>query len=153
MITRIHRLILLIIAVTNMAVVAETKTSYRSGSHTVHYSVFNSTIIQPEIASAHKLKRAGNLAYINIAVVEEKDNEYGDKSNYGIAASVSGQARNLLQQQQSLQFVTIEEQNATYYLAPLYYNNEDIYHFDITVVTDKQTPAITFTFTKTLYVE
>ena len=59
----------------------------------------------------------------------------------------------LLQQQQSLRFITIQEQNATYYLAPLYYNNEDIYHFDITVVIDKQTPAITFTFTKTLYVE
>ena len=152
-VTWIHRLIFLIIVATNTEVGAETKASYSSGSHTVHYSVFNSTIIQPEVASAHNLKRAGNLAYINIAVVENNDDKRSGERNYGIPASISGQARNLLQQQQSLRFITIQEQNATYYLAPLYYNNEDIYHFDITVVIDKQTPAITFTFTKTLYVE
>ena len=144
----------LALAVTSLAISAETKTSYTSGNHTVHYSVFNSTMIQPEIANAHKLKRAGNLAYINIAVVNNAGNHSdNDKKSYGIAARVSGQARNLLQQQQSLRFVAIKEQNATYYLAPLYYNNEDIYHFNITAVINEQTPAINFTFTKTLYVE
>ena len=108
-------------------------------------------MIQPEIASIHQLKRAGNLAYLNIAVVDNSDKN--GVRNFGIAAQISGKARNLLQQQQSLRFITIEEQTATYYLAPLYYNNEDIYHFDITVTVDKTTPEETFTFTKQLYVE
>ena len=142
----------LILAVIGLDISAETKTSYNSGNYTVHYSVFNSTMIQPEIANAHKLKRADNLAYVNIAVVDNSGSGSNNES-YGIAARVSGQARNLLQQQQSLRFVAIEEQNTTYYLAPLYHNNEDIYHFDITAVIDKQTPTINFTFTKTLYVE
>ncbi len=140
----------LVLAIIGLDISAETKTSYNSGNHTVHYSVFNSTMIQPEIANAHKLKRAANLAYINIAVVDNSDSH---KNSYGIAARISGQARNLLQQQQLLRFVAIEEQNTTYYLAPLYHNNEDIYHFDITAVIDEQTPVINFTFSKTLYVE
>ncbi|MBT8124316.1 MAG: DUF4426 domain-containing protein [Gammaproteobacteria bacterium] len=148
-----YRWLFLALAMISLGINAETKTSHNSGNHTVHYSVFNSTMIQPEVARAHGLKRAGNLAYINIAVVENNGNNGSNEGNYGIAASISGQARNLLQQQQLLRFIAIKEQNATYYLAPLYYNNEDIYHFDITAVVDKKTPAITFTFTKTLYVE
>ena len=147
---KIRWLAAVLLTVTGLGVDAETNTSHNFGPYTVHYSVFNSTMIQPEIANAHKLKRANNLAYINIAVVENNDN---NASNYGIAVKITGQARNLLQQQQQLQFIAIEEQNATYYLSSLYHNNEDIYHFDITIVTDEQTPAETFTFTKTLYVE
>ena len=148
-----NQLILLILTAMSPWVNAETKNTYNFDNYTVHYSVFNSTIIQPEIANAHRLKRADNLVYINIAVVDNNDGGKGDRENYGTAAQISGQARNLLQQQQSLRFITIKEQSATYYLAPLYYNNEDVYHFDITVAIDKRMPAKTFTFTKTLYVE
>jgi Domain of unknown function (DUF4426) len=148
MVVATHLLILSILTAFSLWVNAETTSSHDFGHHTIHYSVFNSTMIQPEIASAHKLKRASNLAYINIAVVDNSDS-----NNYGIAAEISGRSRNLLQQQQLLRFIAIKEQTATYYLAPIYYNNEDIYHFDITVIADKQTPAKTFTFTKTLYVE
>jgi len=143
-----YPLILSLLTAFSLWVNAEATSSHDFGNYTVHYSVFNSTMIQPEIANAHKLKRAGNLAYINIAVVNNSDSD-----SYGIAAQISGRSRNLLQQQQLLRFIAIKEQTATYYLAPLYYNNEDIYHFDITVVADKQTPTKTFTFTKTLYVE
>ena len=136
---RVCRLILSLFTAVSLGISAETKSSHNFGDYTVHYSVFNSTMIQPEIASAHQLKRAGNLVYINIAVVNDSDKDSSKKNSYGIAALISGQARNLLQQRRSLHFITIKEQTATYYLAPFYFNNEDIYHFDITVATEKHT--------------
>lgn len=148
----IHQLLVFILTATAVTVAAlwtqaDTKTFHQVGDYTIHYAVFNSTMVQAKTANAHSLRRANNLAYINIAVVDNT-NEH----RYGIEARVSGQSRNLLQQQQLLRFVAIEEQNTTYYLAPLHHNNEDVYHFDIDIDIDRQAP-ISFTFTKTLYVE
>lgn len=117
---------------------------------TVYYSVFSSTSLQPDIAQQYGLVRGKDQVLINIAVVKN------DESGRGIPARVSGSARNLMQQQKTLEFKTIAEQNATYYLASLRVLNEEVFHFEITVSPEEREPEIdtspyVIKFTKKLY--
>ncbi|HTO17826.1 MAG TPA: DUF4426 domain-containing protein [Pseudomonas sp.] len=74
----------------------------------VHYSAFNSSFLQPEIAAAVGLTRAGNQGVLNISVL---------KDGKPITATVSGQVRNLLGQISNLSFRQVREGEAVYYLA------------------------------------
>ena len=74
----------------------------------VHYSAFNSSFLQPEIAAAAGLTRAGNQGVLNIAVL---------KAGKPITATVSGQVRNLMGQITNLSFRQVREGEAVYYLA------------------------------------
>ncbi|HTN30737.1 MAG TPA: DUF4426 domain-containing protein [Pseudomonas sp.] len=74
----------------------------------VHYSAFNSSFLQPEIAAASGLTRAGNQGVLNISVL---------KAGKPITATVSGQVRNLLGQINNLSFRQVREGEAVYYLA------------------------------------
>src|SRR5690606_19999528 len=66
----------------------------------VHYSAFNSSFLQPEIAAAAGLTRAGNQGVLNIAVL---------KAGKPITATVSGQVRNLMGQITNLSFRQVRE--------------------------------------------
>ena len=61
------------------------------GDYTVHYTVFNSTFILPEIANTYQLTRAKNQSLINISV--------HNKAGTAVAATLNGYAQNLMQQQ------------------------------------------------------
>ena len=102
----------------------EIKTSATLGEYTVYYNVFNSLFIQPKIANIHKLPRAKNRSLINISV--KKTSEDGT-----IPVTISGYARNLMQQQTKLNFREIIEKDAVYYIADLRSINREIFHFDI----------------------
>lgn len=123
---------------------AQENTSYEMNEYIVYYNVFNSTMILPKTARAYNLVRAKDRVYVNIALVKKSGGN-------GVPAKVSGQYRNLMQQRFNLEFVEIKEATATYYLAPIRFNNEEILHIDITISpVDKSETAI-FTVTKKLY--
>ena len=52
-----------------------------------------------------------------------------------------------------LKFIEIKEGDATYYLAPFVFNNEELLHFDIQVGADTNSKPMSFTFNRTLYTE
>lgn len=114
------------------------------GEYTVHYSAFNSTFLQPDIAANYGLVRANNQILINITVQNSK----GD----AIPAKLVGHTKNLMQQKKPLEFQTIEETYATYYMGAVRTTNEEVHHFEIDITPDN---AETFTlkFTRKLYVE
>jgi hypothetical protein len=114
------------------------------GDYTVHYSVFNSTFILPEIAVNYSLVRADNQALINITVQ--------DKQGKAIAAKLEGYAQNLLQQRKNLEFKTINEQDAIYGLAAITFTNEEIFNFAITI-KPPGAPAFILKFTRKLYTD
>lgn len=119
---------------------------------TVHYSVFNSTQIQANIAELNQLKRSSNTVLVNIAIIDN-DAPHGG----GIAAKISGYAANLMQQRRSLEFKEIRENGVVYYLASLRFNHEEMIHFTIDVeplLENKKTgtnKSRTIKFTKKLY--
>lgn len=114
------------------------------GDRQVHYSVFNSTFLQPNIAKHYELVRAGNQVLINIAVQDLEGNP--------VAAIVAGYAENLMQQKKTLSFKTIEEPDAIYALASLRTTNEEVFDFHISwQEPDRETQTIRFT--RKLYTE
>ncbi|MGS2717921.1 DUF4426 domain-containing protein [Eionea flava] len=124
---------------------AQKNISYELDDHIIYYNVFNSALISADIAKEYNLVRAKNRAYINVAVVKKS-------GGYGVAPrKLSGIHRNLLQQRFELEFIEIKEATATYYLAPIRFNNEEIIHIDITVQPDHQSKESTFSLTKKLY--
>ena len=114
--------------------------------YSVHYTLFSSTFVKPEVAAIHGIKRSKYENLLNISVVPK--GEYG-----GLPATISGTATNLLQQQKTLDFIEIKEQTATYYLAPVRINNKEVIHFDIKVKLEGETDVLKVKFTKTVYAD
>ena len=137
--------ILLIFATS--AAQADEKTFTTFGDYQVLHTVFNSTFIKPDIASAYNLTRGKDHALINIALIKSSD----EGQSYGLPAKVTGTVANLMQQQKVLEFIEIKEQNAVYYLADLRFHNEEVLHFTINVNANGRDHEVTFT--KKLYVE
>lgn len=123
---------------------AQENTSYELDNHIIYYNVFNSTLIPPKVAEAHQLIRSKDRVYVNVALVKKTGGN-------GIAANVSGNRRNLMQQKVALEFIEIDEPTATYYLAPIRFNNEEILHIDIEVASLDGSDSGSFTITKKLY--
>jgi len=119
------------------------------GSYRVHYSVFNSTQLTPEIASQYGLQRAKDRALVNISV----NRADGKATSLGQPASISGTATNLVQQQQQLDFQEIDEGRAHYYLAQVRHLNEEMYNFRITITPEGSDKPLELRFSQKLYTE
>ena len=119
------------------------------GDYTVHFTVFNSTFITPEIARAYALTRGNNQVLINISVTKTS----GGKTSLGLPAKITGTATNLIQQQQVLDFKTISEGEATYYLASLRHTHEEAINFSVDVQPEGVAKPFVVKFTRTLHVE
>jgi len=147
LIKKYNALLLIVLLLLSMPGQSQDNISYDMGEYTVYYNVFNSSVIPADVANAYQLTRAKNRVYLNVAVVKKS-------GGYGVPPqSLSGYHRNLMQQKFPLTFTEIKEATATYYLAPIRFNNEDILHIDITVQADSNHPQETFTITKKLYVD
>jgi hypothetical protein len=127
----------------------EIRTTEKFGDYTVHYNVFNSTDIPAKVAESYKLVRGKDRALVNISLTKTENGS----TSLGLPAVVSGASKNLMQQKQALKFIEIKEGEATYYLAPFVFNNEEVLHFDIQVSADANSKPMKFTFSRTLYTE
>lgn len=127
----------------------EISTTQIFGDYTVHYNVFNSTDIPAKVAEAYKLVRGKDRALVNISLTKTDNGS----TSLGLPALVNGVSKNLMQQKQALKFIEIKEGDATYYLAPFVFNNEEVLHFDIQVSVDANAKPMSFTFNRTLYTE
>lgn len=116
------------------------------GTYTVHYSTFNSLFVPAEIAKIHQLVRAKDQTLINIAVQKSADGA-------AVAAQVSATAKNLLQQQKTIDFKTIQEQDAVYYIGALRHTNEEVFHLDFVILPEGESQPLKFRISRTLYTE
>ncbi|WP_395505227.1 DUF4426 domain-containing protein [Ectopseudomonas hydrolytica] len=112
---------------------AERKQSF--GDLDVHYSVFNSSFLQPDIASAAGLVRSKTQGVVNVAVL---------KAGKASTAQVSGQVKNLLGQSTALTFRQVTESGAIYYLAQFPFSSREILNFTLDVRQGDNTHRITF---------
>lgn len=125
----------------------EISTSQTFGAYTVHYNVFNSTDIPPQVAQAYKLVRGKDRALVNISLTKTENGA----TSLGLPAQISGKTRDLMQRQQQLKFIEIKEGDATYYLAPFVFNSEELLYFDIDISADKNARPMKVSFNRTLY--
>lgn len=110
------------------------------GDVTVHYSVFNSTFVQPATAQAAGLIRSKNQGVINITVL---------KGGKPVVANVSGTVSDLTSRQSALTFKQVTDQGAIYYLAQFPVEQEENRTFAIKVGSGDTTND--FSFTQTVF--
>lgn len=116
------------------------------GDYQVHYTTFNSLFVPADIARVHDLVRADNQSLINISVQKQPGAQQ-------VAAKVTGTAKNLMQQVKNIDFKTIEEPDAIYYIGAVRHTNEEILHLDISVIPEGESNPLDFRLTRKLYTE
>ncbi len=113
-------------------------------NYSVHYNVFNSTFIPPDVAANYGIKRSKYESLLNVSI--SLIGEYG-----ALPAKISGTATNLMQQQKALDFIEIAEKTATYYLAPIRISGEEVIRIELKVIPTGETEALELKFTKKIY--
>ncbi|UTP73691.1 DUF4426 domain-containing protein [Alteromonas sp. LMIT006] len=107
------------------------------GPWDVHYIVFPSTFLTPEIAKANGLVRSKFNAVVNISVLDKDTKE-------AQMPDVEGTARNLIGTSKELKFKRVVDGDAVYYLAPLAYRDRETYRFKVTINDRGQTEVLEF---------
>lgn len=118
---------------------AERKQTF--GELDVHYSVFNSSFLQPDVAAAAGLTRSKTVGVLNIAALRD---------GKGQAAKVSGTLKNLLGQTSELKFKQVLESGAVYYLAEFPLRQREMLTFSIQVQIGDAAPH-TLTFNQEVF--
>lgn len=108
------------------------------GPWQVHYIAFPSTFIQPQIAKAYDLERSNYRGIVNISILKNN----ADKTAQ--VATLSGTAKNLLGNKQTLTFKEVIEGESVYYLAQVKFTNEEILRFEIEIQQGNQFQKLQF---------
>ena len=114
------------------------------GDYRVVFSAFNSSFVQPEIATRHNITRGRDRGLVNIALIE------GDRIT-GRAAIVDGTVTDIMSRQRALEFFEVREGDAVYYLAPFSFSNQDPLTFRINVQADEDGTVMPVSFQRTFY--
>lgn len=117
-------------------------------NYDIHYSVFNTSFLTPEIAKSYGITRSKNQALVNIAVIRKNS----DGTREGVSAIIKGTVRDLIHSN-DLDFFPVREENAIYYLSPLRISDKQDVYFDIEVQTDPNRSPYKVKFKKKLYVD
>lgn len=109
------------------------------GTWTVHYSALPSTFLTPDVARTNRLERSRYNGILNIAVLDE--------NGKSLQVNLTGQGKSLLGTIRKLEFHTIREGDAIYYIAEYPYRNEDNVLFTIDITGPDQGGELSFRHT------
>lgn len=134
-----RRLALLLLTL-SLALPAAAERLQRFGDLEVHYNVFNSSFLQPDIAAASGLTRSKTQGVVNVAVM---------RAGKAVpAAAVSGTVKNLIGQSKTLNFQRVNEgegdTQAVYHLAQFTMTDREVLTFDLKVQEGGNTHTLTF---------
>ncbi len=115
----------------------------------MHYNAFNSSFVTPEVAAANGILRSKVRALVNVAVFKLEQN--GDKT--AVRANIKGEASNLLQQIQTIEFKPIIEGDAIYYIGGFRFSEEERMTIELEVTPDPNQAPIKVSFNQTFYTE
>lgn len=117
------------------------------GEYEVHYSVFPSTFLSPEIAAANNLQRSRSIGTLNIAIF--KKDEHGQIST--VQGNVEGQVFNEIRQSTFLAFRRIQEGNAVYFISQYQYRPGELMTFQVTARASGHDRDMPVRFSHTLF--
>ena len=119
------------------------------GEYEVHFNTFESTFLTPAIANQYGFSRSKRLGLLNVAVLKTQPGNLPKPT----PAIVTGTVTNLLGQIVKLQFVTIDEGEAIYYIAPFSKTNDEILRFKVSAKLNANLAPMEVNFQKHLYVD
>lgn len=117
------------------------------GDYQVHWSVFPSTFLSPEVARENNLQRSNGIGIINISIMEEDEN--GQPTP--VSGQVEGQVANDIQQVKFLAFRRVREGDAVYFIAQYQYRSAELMTFNITARPTGQNQELPVRFSHTLF--
>lgn len=117
------------------------------GEYTLHWSVFPSTFLAPEVAKANNLQRSKGIGIINISIMTDDDNGQPRP----VSGQVEGQVTNDIQQVKFLAFRRIQEGDAVYFIAQYQYRTGELMTFNITARPTGHPQDLPVRFSHTLF--
>lgn len=115
-------------------------------NYEVHYSVFNTSFLTPQVAEAYGIVRSGSKALMNIAVLQKQP----DGSMKNVPAVVSGEQYDLVRTD-PLSFMEVKEEHAIYYLSSFDIQHRATIYFTVMIQPDPAKAAYKLQFNKMLY--
>lgn len=137
-------LLLLILALPAMS--ANAQLAERFGPYELHYSVVNTTFLEPRVAAAYNLVRGKDRAILNLAV-----REHGDAGATPRTMELRGRTWDLTQNTTELEFQEVREGPAIYYIAEFRFFNEEWRHFELWFRPAGATETYTYKFRHQMY--
>lgn len=101
--------------------VANAQLSQRYEQYELHYSVVNSTFVEPAVAAQYGISRGKRRAFVNFSLREHLP----DGSTVARPMSLSGQSWDLTQQQVDFDFIEVREGPAIYYIGEFKFINRE----------------------------
>jgi len=135
-------LIALVVSCFSFSAFAEQKQTL--GEWDVHYIVFSTPFLTPEVAASYGIVRSKFNALVNISVLDKTSGE-------AQRVDISGTAKNLLGNARKLTFKKVEDGDAIYYLAVLPFRDQETFRFEVDV--QKGSNKQTLKFQQKMYVD
>ncbi|NCF17424.1 MAG: DUF4426 domain-containing protein [Haliea sp.] len=130
-----------------LATAAVAQQSQMFGPFELHYSVVNTTFLEPKVAAAYGITRGEKRAILNLAVREHLV-DGGDEAR---SMLIKGRTWDLIQNQ-FLEFQEIREGPAIYYIAQFKFINEEWRFFEVDFRPEGADQTYTFKFKHQLYI-
>lgn len=144
------RLLLAFLISLSVGLVQASTEVVRSNGFEVQIQPFPSTFLTQDVAQTYGFERSRRQTLLNVVVLTV--NEAG-QARGAVPATVTGFARNLLGQTQTLTFREIDEgEGAIYYLAPVRVASEEEIQIQLEVIPEGAT-AIDIDFKRRVYVD
>jgi hypothetical protein len=126
--------------------VARAQQSEMFGPYELHYSVVNTTFLEPKVAATYGITRGEKRAILNLAV-----REHIAEGTEARTMIIQGRTWDLIQNQE-LSFQEIREGSAVYYIAEFKFINEEWRFFEVDFRPEGAEETYTFKFKHQLYV-
>ncbi len=107
------------------------------GDWDVHYIVFNTSFLEPEIARAYQIQRSKFQGLVNISVLNSSDQKAQN-------VALSGTATNLLGTVRQLNFRQVVDGDAIYYLATIPFRDMEDYRFSVDIRRGNEVQTLKF---------
>ena len=120
--------------------------SERFGPFELHYSVVNTTFLEPEVAATYGITRGKNRAILNLAV-----REHVEEGTQGRTMLLKGRTWDFIHSE-PLEFQEVREGNAIYYIAEFTFINEEIRFFEMNFRPEGSDETLYFKFDHQLYI-
>jgi hypothetical protein len=144
---RLFTLLFCSLALAGLGPTAQAQQSERFGPFELHYSVVNTTFLEPRVAAAYGITRGEKRAILNLAVREHLD-EGGTEAR---SMLLEGRTWDLMQNQ-FLEFQEVREGPAIYYIAEFKFINEEWRFFEVDFRPEGAEKTYTFKFKHQLYI-
>ncbi len=128
---------------------ANAEQSKSFGDYTIHYAAFTTDMLSPEVARLYKIRRSKNRAILNVSVLKKVLGTTGQP----VPAQVQATATNLNRQLKTLNTRELSSNGALYYIAETSVSNEETLNFELSIIPEGESVALSFSFQQQFFTE